>query len=374
MSTFASSVAEHLARLRDGGLAVGPPLGDHLLDLGVLARVQDLERAVLELPLDRVDAEAVGERRVDLERLLRLADLGLLALVLDRAHVVEPVGELDQDDADVLRHRDDHLPVVLGVRLLAGLEGGPGQLRDALDQLGDLVAELGADLVELGLGVLDDVVQEGGGERLLVEMELGADLRDRPRMVDERLAGAAGLAFVRGRGEVERAREEILVDAGVVRLDGSNQLIDEVLVVTFGVDDSHEASVLRPPAGESPPQECPLGQRTHASHALFTPPPRAQGRPRRPPPRRSGRGRRVAPGSRPAPKPRLAELRAGLLGRARQLDRRLGQQRPERRRLVELAPGAVGELELREDLARVAPSRPPRPPSRASRGCSRSSS
>ena len=110
-------------------LAVGAALGHHRLDLGVLARVEDLERAVLELPLDRVDTEAVRERRVDLERLLRLAHLGLLALVLDRAHVVEAVGELDQDDADVLRHRDDHLPVVLGVRLLAALEGRPGQLR-----------------------------------------------------------------------------------------------------------------------------------------------------------------------------------------------------------------------------------------------------
>ena len=186
------------------------------------------------------------ERRVDLERLLRLAHLRLLALVLDRAHVVEPVGELDQDDADVLRHRDDHLPVVLRVRLLAGLEGRPRQLRDALDQLGDLVAELGLELVEVGLGVLDDVVQERRRERLLVQVELGADLRDRPRMVDERLAGAPRLTLVRGGGEAERAREQLLVDARVVRLDGRNQLIDEVLMMSIGVDDSHEFSVLRP--------------------------------------------------------------------------------------------------------------------------------
>ena len=62
------------------------------------------------------------ERRVDLERLLRLLHLLLLAEVLDRAQVVEAVGELDQDDADVLRHRDDHLAVVLGLGLLAALE------------------------------------------------------------------------------------------------------------------------------------------------------------------------------------------------------------------------------------------------------------
>ena len=119
-------------------LAVGPLVGDHRLDLRVLPRVERLEGEVLELPLERVDAEPVRERRVHLERLARLLPLLLLALVLDRPHVVEAVGELDEDDADVLRHRDDHLPVVLGLGLLAALERDPGQLRDALDELRDL--------------------------------------------------------------------------------------------------------------------------------------------------------------------------------------------------------------------------------------------
>ncbi len=110
---------------------------------------------------------------------------------------MEAVGELDEDDADVLRHRDDHLPVVLGLRLLAALEGDPRQLRDALDELRDLRAELRADLVELGPAVLDDVVQERGRDRLLVEMELRADAGDAERVVDELLARTPRLALVR---------------------------------------------------------------------------------------------------------------------------------------------------------------------------------
>ena len=142
MSTFSSSRAQHVGGLGDVAFAVGAPLGDHRLDLRVLARVQRLEGEVLELPLERVDAEPVRERRVDLERLPRLLDLLLLAEVLDRAEVVEAVGELDEDDAHVLGHRHDHLPVVLGLRLLAGLELDARQLRDAVDERGDLVAEL----------------------------------------------------------------------------------------------------------------------------------------------------------------------------------------------------------------------------------------
>ena len=157
---------------------------------------------------------------------MRLLHLLLLAQVLDRAHVVEAVGELDQDHAHVLRHRDDHLAVVLGLGLLAALELDPRQLRDALDELRDLVAELGADLLDVGVGVLDDVVQERGGDRLLVEVELGADLRDAPRVVDEVLAGAALLALVRVRGEGEGAREQVAVDVRVVGRDGRDQLVD----------------------------------------------------------------------------------------------------------------------------------------------------
>ena len=108
-------------------------------------------------------------------------------------------------------------------------------------------------VVEVGVRVLDDVVQERRRERLLVEVELGADLRDRPRVVDERLARAPDLPLVRGGGEAERARQQLLVDARVVRLDGRDQLVDEVLVMPIGVDDSHRPSVLRAPEGESPP-------------------------------------------------------------------------------------------------------------------------
>ena len=241
---LAQLLAEDLRGLVGLRLAVGALVGDHRLDLGVLAWMQRLEREVLELPLERVDAEPVRERRVHLERLARLLRLLLLPLVLDRPHVVEAVGELDEDDADVLRHRDDHLPVVLGLGLLAALEADPRQLRDALDELRDLGAELGAELLEVGVRVLDDVVQERGRDRLLVEMELRADARDAERVMDELLAGAACLARVRALGELERPPEQLLVDVRVVRLDLGDQLLDEVFVMPLRVEDTHGISVL----------------------------------------------------------------------------------------------------------------------------------
>jgi hypothetical protein len=164
-----------LAGLVDVALALLALLGHEPLDLLVLARVQGREREVLELPLDRVDAEAVGDRRVDVERLARLVHLLLLGHRLDRAHVVQAVGELDQDDPDVGGHRDHHLAVVLGLRLVAGLEGDAGQLGDAVDEPGDLLAEALAHLLDRRRGVLDGVVQQRRAQRLGVQAHARAD-------------------------------------------------------------------------------------------------------------------------------------------------------------------------------------------------------
>jgi hypothetical protein len=209
-------------------LAVAPALVHHRLDLGVLARVQRLEREVLELPLDRVDTESVCERRVHLECLARLLELLLLAEILDRAHVVEPVGQLDEDDAPVLRHRHNHLPVVLGLRVLAALELDPRELGDALDELSDLVAELPANLLDGRTSVLDHVMDERGRERRVVGAELPQDARDAEWMEDEVLPAPSLLSFV-GPGAVgERALEEIPVGGRVVGGDFAHELFEEL--------------------------------------------------------------------------------------------------------------------------------------------------
>ncbi len=223
-------VAEDAAGLLDEGLAVGPALVDHLLDLAVAARVQGRERQVLELPLDRVDAEPVRERRVDLERLLGLLDLLRLGHVGQRAHVVEAVGELDDEHADVARHRHDELAVVLGLVLLLAVEVDLRQLGDAVHQRAHLGAEEALDVVEAGAGVLHRVVQQGRRHRGPVEAEPGADAGAPERVGDEGLARVAQLGAVPVLGEGVRAPHRVPVDVGVVRGD----LPDELLELRLG--------------------------------------------------------------------------------------------------------------------------------------------
>ena len=59
-----------------------------------------------------------------------------------------------------------------------------------------VLAELRPHVFDVGLGVLDDVVEQCSGERLLVETELGADARHPYRVLDEVGAGAPLLALV----------------------------------------------------------------------------------------------------------------------------------------------------------------------------------
>jgi len=75
-----------------------------------------------------------------------------------------------------------------------------------------------------------DVVQQCGGEGLLVLPELGEDLCGAPGMADESLAGAALLTLVRIRSEAKGPREQFTVDGWVVRLHVRKQLVEQLPV------------------------------------------------------------------------------------------------------------------------------------------------
>ena len=78
-----------------------------------------LERQLLEFVLHLAHPEPIGDGRVDVKGLLSDLDAALLREVMECSHVVEPVGELHKDDANVIHHRQQHLSEVLGLTLLA---------------------------------------------------------------------------------------------------------------------------------------------------------------------------------------------------------------------------------------------------------------
>ena len=162
---------------------------------------------------------------VDVARLLRDLEPPLLGEVVQRPHVVEPVGQLDQDHADVVDHRQQHLAEVLGLPLLARGELDRAELGDALDDVRDVGAEKLLDALDRRLRVLDDVVEQPGGDGDDVELHVGEEIGHLERMDEIRLAGMADLSLVLEGGEDVRPPEQFDVGLGVGRPD----LFDEVL-------------------------------------------------------------------------------------------------------------------------------------------------
>ena len=138
----------------------------------------------------------MGDGRVDLQGLAGDAPALGRGHGAEGAHVVQPVRELDHDDADVFHHRQHHLAEVLRLGLGAALELDLGELGDAVHQLRHFGAEAGVDLFLQGGRVFDDIVQQGRLDGVMIHVQVGEDGGDRDRVRDVRFAGQAPLALM----------------------------------------------------------------------------------------------------------------------------------------------------------------------------------
>ncbi len=113
------SFLERSSRTSDMKRSLSPLLlRDFRLDLFVDLGFQIIEAEILQARFHPVDAHPAGQRCIDVQRLLGNAPLFFRGLKSQRPHVVEPVGQFDQDHADVRGHGQDHLSDVFGLPLL----------------------------------------------------------------------------------------------------------------------------------------------------------------------------------------------------------------------------------------------------------------
>ena len=135
------------------------------------------------------------------------------------------IGELDEDDADVVHHRQQHLAEVLRLAGLARGERDGPDLRDPLDDVGDLGAEQLLDAADGRQGVLDHVVEEAGGDGNHVQPHVGQQASHFEGVDQVGLAGMADLALVlQGRKDVGPPQQ---LDVGVRGI--GPDLVDEIL-------------------------------------------------------------------------------------------------------------------------------------------------
>ena len=83
------------------------------LDNSILIGMLELETQILELGFDGIETQSVGEWRIDVERLASNLVLLVDSLTAEGAHVVEAVCNLNEDDANVIAHRQQEFFEVL---------------------------------------------------------------------------------------------------------------------------------------------------------------------------------------------------------------------------------------------------------------------
>ena len=187
-ASVSSTRAQELLALDAAGL-------DGCRDLLVADRIGIAEGQILQFAAHLAHAQAVSQRRVNVQR---LAGDGLAALrlqMLQGAHIVQPVGQLDQHHAHVGDHGQQHLAHVLRLPVLAIGEFNLVDVGDAFDDARHLVAKAGCNLFIGGGRVFDRIVQEAGGDGGRVHAHIRQDLGHLQRMDDIRLTGGPHLAL-----------------------------------------------------------------------------------------------------------------------------------------------------------------------------------
>ena len=173
-------------------LGLGHLLGELAIGLGF----QVSKCQFLQFRLNPINTQAVGNGGKDLEGLL--GDL-LLLLGIEKvqgAHVVKPVGQLDEDHLDILHHRQDHLAEVLGLLLFTGLKAYLADLGHPIYQLGDLITKAFLDLLHRSQRVLDGIVEQAGNDARHIQLHLNQDPCHFERMDKIGFAGTAHLPLM----------------------------------------------------------------------------------------------------------------------------------------------------------------------------------
>ena len=189
-------VGERLDGLGKVALADLARLSHHARDALVGIGLQVEEGQVLELPLNRAHAQAVGQGRVHVHGLASLKQATILTQGRQRTHVVQTVGKFNDDDTNVLGHGEEHLAQREGLFLVHAVDFDVGELGHAIDELGHRIAEQAGNIGERGLGILDGIVQQRGAHHIAVHLEIGQNDGNLDGMVNVHLARAALLVAV----------------------------------------------------------------------------------------------------------------------------------------------------------------------------------
>ena len=140
------------------------PLCHPELQASIDIRLQILQAQILQLVFHPSNAQATCQRRINFKRLLGYLFLLDLVKMLQRPHVMQAVGQLDENDPDVVRHREHHLSEVFGLFFLIVPEVDLADLRHTVHQMHNVLAKLMLQFIGRGERIFERVMQQPGGD------------------------------------------------------------------------------------------------------------------------------------------------------------------------------------------------------------------
>ena len=191
----------------------------------VSVRHQAAEGEVFEFIAHALHAHAAGERGIDVERILGDAEALVLRHELKGAHIVQAIGELDQEHARVVSDGEQELPEILRLLGVFRDEVEPAELGQAIDQPPNFVPERLVYLFAGNRRIFNRIMQHRRRDRGVINLKLGQDGRHFERMGEIRIAGRALLAAMRLHREHIGAVQQILIGVRIVAADPLHQFV-----------------------------------------------------------------------------------------------------------------------------------------------------
>jgi len=138
--------------------------------------------------------------------------------ILDGAHIMEAIGKLHDDHANVVDHGQNHLANVFGLARFRGQHVETPNFGYAFDEAGGFFAEAFLNTGDGKFGVLNHVVEKSGGKSGRVHAHVGENVRDFEKMGEIGIAGTSQLIAMAFRGNFVSAAYEPRIVGGAILL------------------------------------------------------------------------------------------------------------------------------------------------------------
>ena len=167
-------------------------------DAGARVGVQFRKSQIFQLMLHFLDADALCQRGVDVQRFAGDAAAFVRVFqVMQRPHIMRAIRQFDQKHANIFGHRQYELAEIFRLFGLIALQFDARQFRDAVHQPRHARPKQALNIVERREGVFDRIVQQRGRDGRRVHFHVGQNARDFQRMRKIGIAGRTQLRPMR---------------------------------------------------------------------------------------------------------------------------------------------------------------------------------